>query len=200
MGFVHKENEIPREIIEKRIGSGALRSTRKNSRIVFNTRAEAYLAEHLKVISRALLNSLSLYKLILALEEFHALEHLILYFLKGCFSLFIGDGIVGRGENCGVGKCLCYITRHGVYAGDSVNLVTKEFHTDGRILIGCGVYLYHVTADAEFITDEVHVIALIAYGHQAAHKFVTGHLLPRSHRDQKILILQGVTQRVNTGD
>ena len=135
VGLVDKHNKIVGHIVEERIGGGACGSARQHSRIVLHARAEAHLAEHLDIVLGSLLYSLRLDELVLRFEEFHALEHLLLYLHQRRLALVVRNGVVGRGEYDGIGKMLGDRTRQGIHSADTVNLVTEEFYTDGGITV-----------------------------------------------------------------
>ena len=87
-----------------------------------------------------------------------------------------------------------------VNTADTVNLVTEELDADCAVTLGGRKNLNCVATDTEFVTDKVDVISLVADRNQAANKLLTAHFLTDTDRDQKALILHGVTERINTGN
>ena len=90
-------------------------------------------------------------------------------------------------------------TGEGVKIGDPVDLVPKELHPDGVVLIVGGVDLHRVPPHPEAVPLEGHVIPLVAVLHQTAQQLVPVPLRPLTQRDHHLGEVIRLAQAVNAG-
>ena len=106
MRFIDEQKKIVGEEVEQGVGSRAGLASRKDSRIVFNARAIADLADHFEVVARSFLYSLRFDELVFRSEMSDSLDHFFFYDLQCLFALVIGHNIVRCGKDGYVGELL----------------------------------------------------------------------------------------------
>ena len=172
VALVDEDNVVVGEIIEQAVRGRSGLAASKNSRVVFNTGAEADLAKHLKVIPRSFLDALSLKEHILRAEPLHAFCELF-FDLAECLLLLFGiHNVVRCGVDRGVVHVLDHGSRYGVDLGHAVDLVTEIFDSDRAVRVACGVDLDRISAHTELVTLERDVVSLVADLDKACEKLL----------------------------
>ena len=127
VALVDEGDEVFREVVEKRVRRRAGLAPREHAGVVLDPRAVADLAEHFEVVSRPLLDPLSLDQLVLRFEVFNPLLHLPFDLLVCALAHIRGHDVVIRGIYGGVGEILHDRAGDGIYLGHAVDLVAEEF-------------------------------------------------------------------------
>ena len=89
---------------------------------------------------------------------------------------------------------------NGVDFRNAVDFVPEKLDADGPSCPVGGVNLQGVSSDAEGISREVHVVALVADIRQAAHELVTLARLAGAQADDHVFIVDWVAQTVDARD
>ena len=89
---------------------------------------------------------------------------------------------------------------NGVDLGNPVDFVAEKLDADGPSCPVGGVNFERVSPDAEGISREVHVVALVADIRQAAHELVPLARLAGAQADDHVFIVDRVAQTVDARD
>ena len=125
--------------------------------------------------------------------------HLGLNLFQALLHLFGADDIVTGREDGNMLDHVLLGAREGVELGDAVDLVAEELHPDGQLAHISQIDVHDVAVDAELIADEIDIVALILQRHQLFTQLVPFHLHPGPQADDHAAVIDGVTQRVDTG-
>ena len=114
--------------------SGIENYSREHAGVVLDSRAVADLAEHFEVVSRPLLDPLSLDQLVLRFEVLDPLLHLPFDLLVCALAHIRGHDVVIRGIYGGIGEILHDRAGDGIYLGHTVDLVAEEFEPQRAVV------------------------------------------------------------------
>ena len=200
MGLVHDDQVILRKIIHQRIRRIRRRKSRQMHRIVLDSGTEAGLPEHLEIVSCPLVDPLGFDVFLLALEIVHTLRKLGLDVLKGLFSVFLIDNIMGRGKydhvlEFGLGRTL-----QRVNGLNAVNLVSEKFHAVCLSLSTRDrVDLHHVAPHTEGSAPEIQVASYILHLNQAKKHFIPVAFHAGTQGKRHVLVINRAAESVNAG-
>ena len=200
MALIHKQQEIVREEVQQRHGCRAGRPLGNDAGVVLNTGAVAQFRHHLHVIFGSLADALCLHQLIV----FGKILNLLLQFRPDLAQRPIhfvlgGDIMAGRIDGNMVQDPV-HIAGQGVEIADAVDLISKEFHTDGVVFIVSGIDLHRVAPDTEVVALKGNVIALIANFHKTAEQIVPVPLRTHAKRHHQFCKIIRFAQTVNAGN
>ena len=198
--LVDEHNVILGKIIEECERRGTGLSAREHTRVVFNARTKADLAQHFKVIANTLAQSLGFQKLVFGLEISNTLFHFALNFGKCRFPLLVGDGIVRGGINGSIRKHALQLSRNDIDLTNAIDLVTEKLNAQCAVVHICGDDFHRVAIDTEAITLEGNIVAAVAVGNQFADENIAADGHSRSNCKNKSLVFARVTERINAGN
>ena len=178
MALVHKQQEIIGKEVQQGHRCAACRTVGNDAGIVLDAGAVAQLPHHLYVILRPLADALSLYQHLIVIEIFYLVLQFLPDLAQGPVHLLLGGDIVAGGVDGHMVQHPVHRAGEGVKVGDPVDLVPKELHPDGVILIVGGVDLHRVPPHPEAVPLKGHVIPLVAVLHQTAQQLVPVPLRP----------------------
>ena len=199
MALIDHQEEIIREIIQQRCRGRARRPAGQHGRVVLDALAHAHLLQHLHVVVGALLDALGLQQLALLGEFLDLLLHLCADLFQSLLHLLRPDNVVAGREDGHMAHHIFMLARQGVKFNDAVDLVAKELYPDGVLVVVGQMNVHRIPFYAEFVPDEVHIIALILQLDQSAAKYITLHLHTGAQADDHAAVVNGVTQRVDAG-
>ena len=176
MRLIDKHEIIVRKIIEQCGRHTARSPSRKHTRIVFNSLANADLPKHLNIVFGALFYALSLYKLAVFSKPFRPVFGLFFEFAEGRFKAFVRYNIVRSRINRNM--------RYGAddLAGDrgkfaySFDLVAEKFNPYRLVVPERRKYLDDIPSYTEFVTYKINVVSLILNIGQLADDRVTRYM------------------------
>ena len=93
-----------------------------------------------------------------------------------------------------------HFSGEGVDLADAVDLIAEVFDADGVLGLARREDLHGVAADAELGSDEVDVIALVVQFDELFEQRVPRILLTGPQRDDHVFVVDGRSDRVDTGD
>ena len=200
MALVNEHDKIFREVVQQCGGGRTRRTALDHPGIVLDAVAEADLRQHLQVIGSPLGNALGFDQLVILPEELHLLIALDLDLVHGPLELLLGGYIVGSGID---GHMIDIPLRHagnGVDLADPIHLIAEKFHPDGLTGPVGGVDLQGIAPEAELVTGEIQVIALVADLRQLSQHIIQGIFLSHPEGNDHGLIVDGVAQAVQAGN
>ena len=200
VAFVHKQQEILREIVQQGHRRGAGGAPGHHAGVVFDAGAEADLLEHLHIVLGALSDALSLQKPVVLLEELLPLLHLLPDVHEGPLHFFGRRDVVGGRINCHVGDGALRDACDGVDLGNAVDLVAEKLNSNGPSGPVGRVDLHGVAADAEVVAHKLHVVALVADRDQLFQQLLLGVFHTGAEGDDHAFIVDGVSEPVDAGD
>ena len=127
------------------------------------------------------------------------LLHLGLNFFQALLHLFRPNDVVAGREDGHMAHHIFMLARQWVKFNDAVDLVAKELYPDGVLVVVGQMNVHRIPFYAEFVADEVHIIALILQLDQSAAKYITLHLHTGAQADDHTAVVNGVAQRVYAG-
>ena len=133
-------------------------------------------------------------------KELDLLPHLFFNVVHRARHFFLGRDVVRRRVD---GHMLHHALGHagnGVDLGNPVDFVAEKLDADGAPCPVGGVNFERVSPDAEGISREVHVVALVADIRQAAHELVPLARLAGAQADDHVFIVDWVAQTVDARD
>ena len=132
-------------------------------------------------------------------EEFDTLFHLVFYLCKRIFKPCLADNIMRCGENSNVRKATFHFTRHNIYLGYSVYLITEKFYPYRLVRCTSGrENLKHIASYPELVTDKIHIVAFILYFYKLFYYIVTASLLSLADRKHILAVILGTAKAVDT--
>ena len=200
VALVHKQHEIVGEEVQQGHGGGPGRTVGDDAGVVLDAGAVAQLRHHLHVVLRPLADALGLHQLVVVGKGLDLLLHLLPNFGDGLVHLVLGGDVVAGGIDGNMVQHSVHGAGQGVELGDAVDLIPKEFHPDGLVLIVGGVYLHGIAPDPEHVPFEGDIVALVAVFHQAAQQLVPVPLRPHPKGDHHSGEVIRLAQAVDAGD
>ena len=138
MRFIHKKQEILREIVQQCKGRAAWIPAGKHPGIVLNPFAEADLREHLHVVPGTLFNALRLDELALGFKKFHLPLHFFLNISNGLLHLLLRHNVVRSGIDGDMLEFCKHVPGQGVKLPQPFDFISEELHPHCLIAGLCG--------------------------------------------------------------
>ena len=193
MRFIHQNQEIVGEVIDKRKRCLARLAVRQQARVIFDAGTVTHFLHHFNIIAGTLLETLCLQQTILALQQLQLLIQLRFNAFDGQVQLVLRRNIMGRRVDCYMLALSDNFTGHQVHLGQTVNFVAKKLDADNTFAVRRREHLDSVAMHAERATGEVNIIARILDIHQLLQNIIAALLLTQTQGHNEVAVVLRVT-------
>ena len=107
---------------------------------------------------------------------------------------------MGGRENGNVTQLSLYLSCNRINLHDPVHLIPEKFDAKSLGVRICGINIQHISFYPETAAFKVHVVAVILDLNQFPNHVIPVFLHPRTQRNNHVLIIDGTSQTVNTGN
>ena len=200
MRFVHDQQKVFGEIVDKRRGLLAWRAATEMPRIVLDAMAIAHRPDHFQVELGALRDPLGFHELILFLEIDDALVQFLFDARNRPFVPIRRNEIVRVRIDRDFRQLPERLSRKRIDFMNGIDHVAEQFDPDGDRVIRSGKNLDDVTAGPEGTAVKIHVAAGILNLDQLGQNFLPPHLHPLFKENHHLVIDLWRPQAVDAGD
>ncbi len=200
VAFVHKEQEIVGEEVQQGHWRGALGTVGDYAGIVLNAGAVAQFCHHFHIVLGPLTDTLCLHKLLVVGKRLHLLFHFLSDLVNGLVHLDLGGDVMAGGINGDMIQHPVDSAGDGVEIADPLDLVAKELHPHGMVLVIGRVELHGIPADPKHIAFKGDIVALISDLHQSPQKLVPVPLRAGPEGNDHVGEIIRLAQTVDAGD
>ena len=200
VALVHEQHEVLRKEVQQRHGRGPGGPVGDDAGVVLDAGAIAQLRHHLHVIFRPLADALGLHQLVVVCKVLDLLLQLFPDLADGPVHFLLGGDVMAGGIDGDVVQHPVHGAGDGIEVADPVDLVSKELHPDGVVLVVGGIELHRVAPDTEHIPLKGDVVALVPDLHQPPQQLVPVPLRPHPEGHHQLGEVVRLAQAVDAGD